>query len=163
MSFAVANRFRMDNAGLQVDNGASVRGWNFGHSSGQDRRRDEPATVRGFASTVDVRGNSGIRIPHPRCEHRRGSCQFDEVQHPEPERSRRAGAGQPELIERTYINSKILEGSTQLQIAPLEEAIKLLTILLAGWEEAAKKEDLAVPTTLLAGQAANTGRFRLHA
>ena|SRR2546422_1232108 len=141
MSFAVANRFRMDNAGLQVDNGASVRG---------------------FASTVDVRGNSGIRIPHPRCEHRRGSCQFDEVQHPEPERSRRAGAGQPELIERTYINSKILEGSTQLQIAPLEEAIKLLTILLAGWEEAAKKEDLAVPTTLLAGHAANTGRFRLH-
>src|SRR5437899_1490084 len=63
----------------------------------------------------------------------------------------------------TYINSKILEGSTQLQIAPLEEAIKLLTILLAGWEEAAKKEDLAVPPTLLAGQAANTGRFRLHA
>ena len=62
----------------------------------------------------------------------------------------------------TFINSKILKGSTQLQIARLEEAIKLLTILLAGWEEAAKKEDLAVPTTLLAGQAANTGRFRLQ-
>ncbi len=56
-----------------------------------------------------------------------------------------------------------LDKTTQLQIAPLEEAIKLLTILLAGWEEAAKKEDLAVPPTLLAGQAANTGRFRLHA
>ncbi len=38
-----------------------------------------------------------------------------------------------------------LDKTTQLQIAPLEEAIKLLTILLAGWEEAAKKEDLAVP------------------
>ena len=60
------------------------------------------------------------------------------------------------------LDSKILEGSTQLQIALLEEAIKLLTILLAGREEAAKKADLAVPTTLLAGQAANTGRFRLH-
>ena len=56
-----------------------------------------------------------------------------------------------------------LDKTTQLQIAPLEEAIKLLTILLAGWEEAAKKADLAVPTTLLAGQAANTGRFRSHA
>ncbi len=37
-----------------------------------------------------------------------------------------------------------LDKTTQLQIAPLEEAIKLLTILLAG-------------------HAANTGRFRLHA
>ena len=62
-----------------------------------------------------------------------------------------------------YIHSKILEGSTQLQIAAFEEAIKLLTVLLSGWEEAARKEEQqAVPTTLLAGQAANTGRLRLH-
>jgi flagellar secretion chaperone FliS len=63
----------------------------------------------------------------------------------------------------TYIHSRILEGSTKLQIVALEEAIKLLTVLLSGWEEAARKEEQhAVPTTLLAGQAANTGRFRLH-
>jgi len=62
----------------------------------------------------------------------------------------------------TFINSKILEGSHRLQIARLEEAIKVLTVLLAGWEEDAKKKDLGVPTTLLAGQAAETGRFRLH-
>ena len=55
----------------------------------------------------------------------------------------------------SYIHSKILEGSSQLQIAPLEEAIKLLTVLLSGWEEAARREEQhAVPTTLLAGQAA---------
>src|SRR5207244_3272629 len=33
---------------------ASVRGWNFGHSSGQDRRRDEPATVRSQAQSMSV-------------------------------------------------------------------------------------------------------------
>ena len=49
-----------------------------------------------------------------------------------------------------------------LEIARLEEAIKLLTVLRAGWKEAAKKEDLAVPTTLLAGPAAESVRLRLH-
>jgi flagellar secretion chaperone FliS len=63
----------------------------------------------------------------------------------------------------SYIHSRILEGSTKLQIVAFEEAIKLLTLLLSGWEEAARKEEQhAVPTTLLTGQAANTGRFRLH-
>ena len=63
----------------------------------------------------------------------------------------------------TYIHSRILEGSTKLHIVALEEAIKLLTVLLSGWEEAARNEEQhAVPTTLLAGQAANTGRLRLH-
>ena len=62
----------------------------------------------------------------------------------------------------TYIHSKIVEASTKLQVAPLEEAIKLLTVLLSGWEEAAKKEqEHTIPTTLLAEQAAN-GRFQLH-
>ena len=63
----------------------------------------------------------------------------------------------------TYISTKILEGSGKLQIAPLEEAIKLLTVLHSGWEEVAKKEqEPAVPATLLAQQAPNGG-FRLHA
>lgn len=62
-----------------------------------------------------------------------------------------------------YITSKVLEGSTKLQTAPIEEAIKLLNVLLSGWEEIVKKEqENAVPTTLLAQQAANGG-FRLHA
>jgi len=62
-----------------------------------------------------------------------------------------------------YITSKVLEGSTKLQTEPIEEAIKLLNVLLSGWEEIVKKEqENAVPTTLLAQQAANGG-FRLHA
>jgi flagellar secretion chaperone FliS len=62
-----------------------------------------------------------------------------------------------------YITSKIMEGSTKLQTAPIEEAIKLLGVLLSGWEEIVKKEqENTVPTTLLAQQAANGG-FRLHA
>jgi len=62
-----------------------------------------------------------------------------------------------------YITSKVLEGSTKLQTEPVEEAIKLLNVLLSGWEEIVKKEqENAVPTTLLAQQAANGG-FRLHA
>jgi len=62
-----------------------------------------------------------------------------------------------------YITSKVLEGSTKLQTGPIEEAIKLLNVLLSGWEEIVKKEqENAVPTTLLAQQAANGG-FRLHA
>ena len=63
----------------------------------------------------------------------------------------------------TYISSRILEGSGKLQTAPLEEAIKLLNVLLSGWEEIARQEkEETVPTTLLAQQAANGG-FRLHA
>jgi flagellar secretion chaperone FliS len=61
----------------------------------------------------------------------------------------------------TYITSRILEGSGKLEVAPLEEAIKLLTVLLSGWEGLLKKEqEHAVPTTLLA-QAAG-GRFEMH-
>ena len=61
-----------------------------------------------------------------------------------------------------YITSKIMEGSTKLQTAPIEEAIKLLNVLLSGWEEIVNKEqENTVPTTLLAQQAASGG-FRLH-
>jgi flagellar protein FliS len=63
----------------------------------------------------------------------------------------------------TYITSRVLEGSGKLEVAPLEEAIKLLTVLLSGWEEVARKEqEHTVPTTSLAQQA-NTGRFELRA
>ena len=59
-----------------------------------------------------------------------------------------------------YITSRVIEGSGRLDVAPLEEAIKLLTVLLSGWEEIVKKEQ-TVPPTLLAQQAAN-GRFDMH-
>ncbi len=62
----------------------------------------------------------------------------------------------------SYITSRVMDGSAKLDVAPLEEAIKLLTVLLSGWEEVAKKEqETAVPPMLLAEQAAN-GRFELH-
>ena len=59
----------------------------------------------------------------------------------------------------SYITNRILEGSAKLEAAPLEEAIKLLNTLLAGWEEIAKKEQPR--QTLVAQQAAS--RFELHA
>jgi flagellar protein FliS len=63
----------------------------------------------------------------------------------------------------TYITSRILDGSAKLQTKPLEEAIKLLTTLLTGWEEVVKKEqEHTVPTVLLAQQAAERG-FSTHA
>jgi flagellar protein FliS len=61
-----------------------------------------------------------------------------------------------------YITSRIMEGSVKLAVAPLEEAIKLLTVLLSGWEEVARKEqEQVVPGELLAQQAAKGG-FDLH-
>jgi len=62
-----------------------------------------------------------------------------------------------------YITTRILEGSTKLETAPLEEAIKLLNVLLAAWEELAKKETHnTVRPTRQARQTANGG-FDLHA
>ncbi len=62
----------------------------------------------------------------------------------------------------SYITTRIVEGSGKLQVAPIEEAIKLLTVLLSGWEEVVRKEqEHSVPTTLLAQQAAG-GRFEMH-
>jgi flagellar protein FliS len=63
----------------------------------------------------------------------------------------------------SYVMSLILEGSAKLETAPVEEAIKLLNVLLAGWEELAKKELApAVPPQRAAQQAAGGG-FELHA
>lgn len=62
----------------------------------------------------------------------------------------------------SYITSRILNGSGKLEVAPLEEAIKLLTVLLSGWQEVVKNDqERAAPTTLLAQQAAG-GRFEAH-
>ena len=62
----------------------------------------------------------------------------------------------------SYVTSRIMDGSGKLEVAPLEEAIKLLTVLLSGWEQLAKKEQQhAIPPTLLAQQAAS-GRFEMH-
>ena len=62
-----------------------------------------------------------------------------------------------------YITSCILDGSAKLEVAPLEEAIKLLRVLLAGWEEVAERErNNSVPPALLAQPAGSSG-FKLHA
>jgi flagellar protein FliS len=62
----------------------------------------------------------------------------------------------------SYIASRILAGSAKLETAPLEEAIKLLNVLLAGWEEVARKEqNHTVPPALLAQQTVMNG-FKVH-
>jgi len=58
----------------------------------------------------------------------------------------------------SYVNSRILEGSTKLDVAPLEEAIKLLNVLLTGWEGIANREGTnTVPPTVK-----SAGGFQLH-
>ena len=87
------------------------------------------------------------------------------IQHLQSTLDRDRGGDVAAELDRLYIymTSKVLEGSTKLQTEPIEEAIKLLNVLLSGWEEIVKKEqETTVPTTLLAQQAANGG-FRLHA
>jgi flagellar protein FliS len=49
----------------------------------------------------------------------------------------------------SYIISRALQGSTQLDAEPLEEAAKLLTVLLSGWEQLVKKQpQQSVPVLL---------------
>src|SRR5262245_4602121 len=63
----------------------------------------------------------------------------------------------------SYITSRILDGSAKLETEPLEEAIKLLSVLLTGWEELAKREQVqAAPAAVYAQQTAKGG-FELHA
>jgi flagellar protein FliS len=61
-----------------------------------------------------------------------------------------------------YITSRVLEGSAKLDTAPLKEAIKLLSVVLAGWEELAKREQ---HTAVSPGQlgSKHIGGFELHA
>jgi flagellar protein FliS len=52
-----------------------------------------------------------------------------------------------------YIISRVLQGSTQLEAEPLEEAAKLLRILLSGWEQLVKQQpQQSVPSVLLTQQ-----------
>jgi flagellar protein FliS len=76
----------------------------------------------------------------------------------------RGGAISAELDRLyVYITSRIMEGSGKLTVAPIEEAIKLLTTLLSAWEQVAKKEkEPVVPPALLAQQVAE-GRSQWHA
>jgi flagellar protein FliS len=49
-----------------------------------------------------------------------------------------------------YIISRVLQGSTKLDVEPLEEAAKLLTVVLSGWEQLVKKESQpSIPSVLL--------------
>ena len=64
----------------------------------------------------------------------------------------------------SYITNRIFEGSAKLDKVPLEEAIKLLNVLLAGWDELVKNEQTtAVTPTLVAQQAAHSPGLKLHA
>jgi flagellar protein FliS len=61
----------------------------------------------------------------------------------------------------SYITTCVLNGSAKLETAPLEEAIKLLKVLLAGWEEVAGRErNNSMPPNMLAQHA---GGIELHA
>lgn len=40
----------------------------------------------------------------------------------------------------SYVLSRIIDGSTRLETAPLHEAAKLLTTLLSSWEEVARQK-----------------------
>jgi flagellin-specific chaperone FliS len=61
-----------------------------------------------------------------------------------------------------YVISRILDGSTKLDAAAIDEAIKVLSNLLAAWEEIAKKDqEQAVPPADLANTT-TTGGFRLQ-
>ena len=63
----------------------------------------------------------------------------------------------------TYVTSRIFDGSAKLDLRAFEEATELLTTLLSGWEEIARKEqEHSVPADLLATAPAG-GRFELHA
>jgi flagellar protein FliS len=61
-----------------------------------------------------------------------------------------------------YTLARVLEGSTRLNVAAIEEAIKVLSTLLPAWEEIAKKEqEQSIPAGILANQAVSGG-FRAH-
>jgi len=57
----------------------------------------------------------------------------------------------------SYILSRILEGSAKLETAPLEEAIKLLNVLLGGWEAVASRDAQHAGSTGLARKREEAG------
>ncbi|HYR85258.1 MAG TPA: flagellar export chaperone FliS [Terriglobia bacterium] len=86
------------------------------------------------------------------------------IQHLQSTLDRDKGGDVAVTLDRLYIyiTSRIVEGSGKLQVAPFEEAIKLLSTLLSGWEGIANKQpERAVPTTLLAQQATSQ-RIQFH-
>jgi flagellar protein FliS len=64
----------------------------------------------------------------------------------------------------TYMTSRILDGSSKLEIAPLQEVVKLLTPMLEAWEEVAKRknENSVTAKAMMAGQEGSTIRLQLH-
>jgi len=68
-------------------------------------------------------------------------------------------------LETVYVDvlNRALEGSTKLDVAAIEEAIKVLSELLPAWEELARNQEQTIPPAALLQQAASTGGFRLHA
>jgi flagellar protein FliS len=63
----------------------------------------------------------------------------------------------------TYSLNRIFEGSAKLDPEPIEEAIRLLSTLLAAWEEIAGSENKNSPPSGRTIDMAATRRFELHA
>src|SRR5262249_7270259 len=64
------------------------------------------------------------------------------LQHLQSTLDRERGEGIAADLDKLYdyIISRLLQGSTALDVEPLEEAAKLLTVLLSGWEQLMKME-----------------------
>ena len=76
--------------------GAGRRGDGSRRRSGAGRHHREPAAVRHQPGAVAGGEQHGGGKPHPRREHRGRVGEPDEVQHPDAERRRVTGAGQPD-------------------------------------------------------------------
>ena len=73
------------------------------------------------------------------------------LQHLESTLDRGRGEGIAADLDKIYdYISWALQGSTTLDVEPLEEAAKLLTVVLSGWEQLVKKESQpSIPSVLL--------------
>jgi flagellar protein FliS len=61
-----------------------------------------------------------------------------------------------------YMMSRILDGSAKLETAPLEEVIKLLGVVLSGWEELTKKAHQSAVSPDLLEQKIAGNNLELH-
>jgi flagellar protein FliS len=80
------------------------------------------------------------------------------LQHLQSTLDRERGAAIAADLENlySYLISRAVQGSAKLEFEPLEEAAKLLTVVLSGWEQLAKKElQQAVPSVLLTQNASS--------